>query len=151
MVAVVFALMLALTVVMSARLSSLMLTCAFLLATFGGLGVYYIGVSRRKPVALRMDDHGLSGYYTQPLLWQDVAKMGPVKLANGDVMMGIRLADPIAHRALQSPWHRLLSTLNGRKGGYHIKIPPTILKGADMRDLLAEATARHAKALDQKA
>ena len=110
------------------------------------LGVWFIGLSLKRPVAFRMDRHGISGFYTEPLTWNEISKIEAVAGAKGHRSLGFRVHDPMALRARQTPWRRFVSWDAGFSTGTQILIPETLLHGVRVADLMTQAKAFHAQA-----
>lgn len=115
-------------------------------AVFGALSAYFFGIALRKPVALRMDQNGISGFYAEPTSWAEIRAIGVFTTDKEKTFLGITLHDPIAFRDRQTPLRRLKSWSSGRSSGYHILIPEMILQDATARDLALRAKALHAAA-----
>ena len=107
------------------------------------LAFYFAGVALRAPMALRMDQNGISGYYAEPAEWREIKDIGVITGQKGHRFLGFALHDPIAFRDRQTAWRRLTSWSNGRSTGHHIVIPELILKDRSVDDLAAEANALH--------
>lgn len=105
------------------------------------LTFYFVGVALRAPMALRMDQNGISGYYAEPAEWAEIKDIGVITGQKGHRFLGFALHDPIAFRDRQTAWRRLTSWSSGRSSGYHIVIPELILKDRSVDDLAAEANA----------
>lgn len=136
-------------------LIALSLLCA---GAFLWLGVHFIGIAWRNPVALRLDAKGISGYYTPPAEWSEIKTVRRIiqtidhNSAQGILLrqrvevqqMGFEFHDPIAMRDRQTAWQRLASWSNGRANGVHVVVPEAVLKGVTVAELLPKAQALHA-------
>lgn len=113
---------------------------AFALAAISGAGaVFYFGLAARHPVALRMDVHGISGYYIAPVTWNEIAATGVFHDSKGNAFLGFALHDPIAFRERQTAWGRFKSWSMGRSAGFHLGVPAVVLKDANLTDLVQQA------------
>ncbi len=120
---------------------------------FGWLALFCGGVALSSPVALRMDQHGISGFYTEPVSWHEISGIG-IAVTEVNVHrnfrnqrhLGFALHDPVGFRDRQSAWRRLTSWLSGRTSGYHITVPELVIKGIALEELLEQARAMHAQA-----
>ena len=117
-----------------------------IVAVFGLLATLNLGLALRKPVALRMDETGISGWYSAPATWAEIAQISVLDGSKGAKLLAFALHDPIAFRDRQSPWQRLTSAMNGRSNGHHIVISEMLLDGMRAADLLPLAHTRHAAA-----
>ena len=109
-------------------------------AVFGWFALYFFGLAARNPVALRMDDHGISGFYTEPATWGDISSVAVVSDSRNSRYLGFVLADPEAFRARQGPWRRFKFWSSYKGAGAHILIPEMVLADADMEGLAATAS-----------
>lgn len=112
----------------------------------GLLGLWFLGIALKRPVALRMDSHGISGFYADPATWDEITDIGTFDDYNRNRFVGFAVQDPIALRDRQTPWGRLKSHSSGRSFGYHIAVPETLLNGTDAETLATRAKALHAAA-----
>ena len=119
-------------------------TSLFVTLFFAALAVYFIGIALRQPVALRLDENGISGFYVTPATWDEIASVGTFEDTNRYKFLGFALHDPIAFRDRQTPWGRLRSWSTGRGFGYHIVVQELILKEAKVADLAERAETFHA-------
>lgn len=108
--------------------------------------VFMLGLSWRAPVALRMDVHGISGFYTAPASWDEIAEVGVQAMPKGHTALGFRLVDPVGFRDRQTAWQRFIFWLNGASGGYHLSIASNFIKDTTPEALLAKAEALRAVA-----
>ncbi|KIN75065.1 hypothetical protein Z945_2964 [Sulfitobacter noctilucae] len=115
-------------------------------AVFAGLACLNIGIAFKKPAALRMDAHGISGFYADPATWHEIEKIDTITDAKGRRFLGFGLLDAVAFRDHQTPWRRFVCWANGRHSGLHI-----IISEALLRDATAEGLAAQAKRLHQQA
>lgn len=121
---------------------------------FGWPALHCFGLALRKPVALRMDAKGISGYYITPALWDEIAEIGTYSQTAGALrhsgetvrFLGFRLHDPVGFRDQQTAWERLRSWSSGRGVGYHLVIPGTALDNDNLDALAAQAEVFMAEA-----
>ena len=123
----------------------------FLAGLCAGLGVlayavHSIGVSIRKPVALRMDAHGISGYYATPSRWIEIMQIETFSGRKGRRYLGFAFLNPDMVAARQSWFLRALTWADNPRGRYQIVIPEAVLTGTDV-----EQVAFHARALQSAA
>jgi len=109
-----------------------------------GLSALNFAIARGRPVALRLDADGLSGYYIPTLNWTEVLRVGPT--GSGLGMLGIELFDRDAVRRRQrSPMMRFNLRLN-LGGNWHLVVPGDVLD-ADLEEVTAIARQFHAAAM----
>ena len=72
--------------------------------------IYALGLAISKPVGLRIDPDGISGYFAPSLRWDEIERVEPFYVHKGSAI-GIMLKDPEAWRAKQTGWGRLRSAL----------------------------------------
>lgn len=109
-----------------------------------GLGVLTFAIARGRPVALRLDADGLSGYYVPTLNWTEVLRID--RAYPGRETLGIELFDRDAVRRRQrSPMMRfnLRLTLGGN---WHLVVPGEVLE-ADVDAVAATARVFHTAAM----
>ena len=114
-----------------------------LLVYFGALS---IGMARARPVALRLDRHGVSGYYVPTLDWTDILRFDRKEARSRS--LGIELFDRAEVRNRQN---RLMWQFNLRlplSGNWHIIVPGEVLD-ADLGDIVATAQAFQAAAISR--
>lgn len=104
------------------------------LLMFSGLAVYALGIAWARPVGLRIDQHGLSGYYVASLTWDEIKSVEALGLYRGHGI-GLTLKDPQQFVARQSVWGRVRYAL--RRRPYDIVIPIKHLK-ANAQHLVQE-------------
>ncbi len=78
------------------------------LVVCGGLAVFGLGLAIRRPVGLRIDGQGLSGYCTPSLSWDEIDGVEARSFHKGHGV-AVKLSDPGAFWARQSAWFRLRS------------------------------------------
>lgn len=115
-------------------------------AFFLWFGFFFFALARRSPVALRMDETGISGYYAEPATWEEIKAVHAFKGQRGHDFLGFELHDPVGFRDRQSPWRRYLSWANGRAHNSHLTIPQMVLQDADVTKLAQTADALRAQA-----
>lgn len=103
------------------------------------LGIFTLGLAWTAPVALRMDVHGISGFYTAPATWDEIEDMGVQPMPKGASALGFRLKDPVGFRDRQTAFQRFIFWLNGATGRYHLSIGSAFVKDTDPDRLLAQA------------
>ena len=113
-------------------------------SVFAGFALFYLGIALRKPVALRMDAQGISGFYCDPATWDEIKDIGLVIGQKHHRFLGFTLRDPIGFRDRQSPWRRFSSWASGRTSGHHIIVPELLLHDTCVDDLVVKAHALHA-------
>ncbi len=123
----------------------LLLTTAIGVA-FTLMGLWHLGIALKHPVALRMDAHGISGFYIEPATWAEVKTAFTFSTHNNHRALGFELRDPIGFRDRQSPWRRYRSWASGRAYKAHLVVPQILLADADVTDLATQAKALHSKA-----
>ncbi len=109
-----------------------------------GCAFYLFAIAMFRPIALRMDADGISGYYAPPLRWEDIDSF--------DVYTERHEGGPFYTRHIGIKVARTTSLFNGltrqkydralhlyKRTGFHILIPQMILK-----DLDANAVVYHA-------
>ncbi|MFC6636553.1 hypothetical protein [Sulfitobacter sediminilitoris] len=78
----------------------------------GGLAVFlffawfaftFLALARRRPVALRMDEKGISGYYVDPATWDEIKDVRAFIAGKGHRFLGFELKDPATFRDRQTP------------------------------------------------
>lgn len=103
-----------------------------------GLGVMNLMIARSRPVALRIDRHGVSGYYVPPLAWAEISRID--RTAPGANTLGIALQDrDEVRRRQRSPWTRFNLSLP-LQGGWHLLVPGEVLE-ADLDEVVRVARA----------
>lgn len=107
-----------------------------------------LAIGLRRPVALRMDQNGISGYYCDPATWDQIDKVGTFSGQKNRRFLGFALRDPVAFRDMQTPWGRYRSWSLGRGYGYHFAVPQTTIRDADV-DALAQTAKTLMAAHDQ--
>ncbi len=118
----------------------LFLSCILLGLFFAATSAYLISLGIKKPVALRMDTQGISGFFADPATWDEVAEVGVITGHKRRKFLGFTLHDPVAFRDRQTAWGRFKSYASGRSSGHHIVIPEAM-----MQDDTAETLAEKAK------
>jgi len=102
---------------------------------------HYLGVAVRKPVALRMDVHGISGYYAEPATWPEIMSIDAFKGTKGRKYLGFAFLNPDTIRKRQSALSKLLNWSKNPSYTYQIVVPEEILRDADVEGLAARARA----------
>ncbi|WP_415919645.1 hypothetical protein [Tateyamaria sp. SN6-1] len=109
-----------------------------------GLGLLNLGIARGRPVALRIDRHGMSGYYVPTLNWTDILRFG--RTAPGSQTLAIELFDRAEVRRRQTSlmWRFNLRLPLG--GNWHIVVPGEVLEH-DLDRIVATAKRFHSAAM----
>lgn len=98
------------------------------LVWFGGLflvlGTLNLGIARGRPVAVRLDGQGASGYYVPTLTWDEVARVGVTKDGKA---FAIEVSDIRAVRARQKTVWARLSMVKSIEGGWHILVSQQVV------------------------
>lgn len=116
------------------------------LVFFGLPGLWFLGVAIKRPVALRMDKNGISGFYADPATWDEIDQINVVRSHKGHLMLGFALTDPIGFRDKQTPWGRYRYWANGRSFGHQVILPHLTLKNGQAEQLVVAARALKAAA-----
>ncbi|MEH6646622.1 hypothetical protein [Sulfitobacter sp.] len=111
-----------------------------------GISIYLFGIAIRQPIALRMDEDGISGYYAPPLTWSQIADFGVYRDRSEGTFIpttyiGIRVARTGALYAAQTPRQRSTTASLFRKSDYHILIPQIMLKDFSAGRVVSAAKA----------
>ncbi|MEP1992317.1 MAG: hypothetical protein ABJJ09_11775 [Ascidiaceihabitans sp.] len=113
-------------------------------ALFLYLGAINCGISRARPVALRLDANGASGYYVPSVTWDEVAMNG-VDGADSGASPVFRLHHVQKLRARQkTAWARFGTVATGPQG-WHLRVPQLVMD-VPVSDLYAHAQKLHAAA-----
>lgn len=108
-------------------------------------GFFFFALARRNPVALRMDEKGVSGYYADPATWGEIKDVHAFKGPRGHEFLGFELHDPVGFRDRQTPWRRYLSWTNGRTNRAHLTVPQMVLHDAKVEELAKIASELRAQ------
>ena len=119
------------------------LALGVLLLVFGAMS---LGMARGRPVGLRVDAHGVSGYYVPTLDWTEIVRID--RTEPGSTMLGIELFDRIAVRARQRSVISRLNLSLPLSGNWHILVPGDVLE-ADLDAVIATARTLHTAAIDR--
>lgn len=100
----------------------------------GGFAAYLFGIAIWRPIALRMDEDGISGYFAPPVAWDEVGDVEVFKeySERGDLFpityLGIKLrkSSAVYRRQSHRAGERMLR--KARKTGYHFLIPQLLMK-----------------------
>jgi len=65
-----------------------------LMASFGTAAIEYLGIAARGPIAVEMDEHGVTFYRMPKVAWQEVAAVTALKGRKRHRYVGITLHDP---------------------------------------------------------
>lgn len=109
---------------------------------FGAGAVFAIGLALKKPVGLRLDAHGLSGYYAPTLEWSDIRQV-PQRLSSGGKIILLDLKDPKAYWARQSRAARVMQALNLQAGMVAVTVHMIKAKPDDILNLIHRYHARY--------
>ncbi len=82
------------------------------LVLFGGLAMYGIGLALARPVGLRLDEHGILGFFAPSLPWQEIAGLEKMSFYQGEGVI-IHLKDKRSFLAAQSTFGRIRHVLTG--------------------------------------
>lgn len=114
----------------------------------GGLAVFlffawfaftFLALARSRPVALRMDEKGISGYYVDPATWDEIKDVRAFIAGKGHRFLGFELKDPATFRDRQTPWRRYRSWSLGRQNGVHQVVPEMVLAAVTVEELAKTA------------
>ena len=96
---------------------------------FIAFATFSLGVAWRNPVGLRLDQHGVSGYYAKPMRWDEIEEIGPTSIGHTR-LIGVKLFDKGTFSKRLDPWSRMMRF--GQPGGFdatigiiHLKMPST--------------------------
>ena len=109
---------------------------SLLLLGFAGLvalSVYGLGLALARPVALRVDSDGISGYFAPNLRWEQIERIEARRVYKG-ALVGIFLKDPEGYLHSLGTWGRLRYAL--RKRPYHTTVNASHMRG-DVQDVVA--------------
>ena len=112
---------------------------------------YYFGLAIRKPVALRMDANGISGYYAEPAVWSEIMEIATFETSKGARYLGFAFLNPETIRNRQSAWRKFSNWARNpfqnksRNAHYHyqIVISQELLLERDVESLATIARAFH--------
>jgi uncharacterized membrane protein YedE/YeeE len=117
----------------------------FGLVMFTGMAVYGIGLAARQPVAMRLDRHGISGYFAHTLDWTDIRKV--YSGASGrDILLD--LWDPGAFWSRQGIFSRLNSALSLQAGMVAIRVDVLKAPGPEILQTVQDLHARFGRQAD---
>lgn len=106
---------------------------------FGWSCVFCVGLALAKPIGLRVDQHGLSGYYVPTLDWSDIngiIESRDRKTLHVDVRKPYSIVDRF------SGWERVRFTMNMSGGAVGVNV--SMIDG-DYDDIIAGLRERHAR------
>ena len=106
---------------------------------------FYLGLAIRKPVALRMDAHGISGYFAEPSVWPEIMTIESWESAKGRRYLGFAFLNPDIIHSRQSRWRRFCNWSRNPNFGdrFQIVIPEALLMDGGVEHLAAQARAFH--------
>ncbi len=106
---------------------------------------FYLGLAIRKPVALRMDAHGISGYFAESSIWPEIMTIESWESAKGRRYLGFAFLNPDTIHSRQSRWRRFCNWSRNRDFGdrFQIVIPEALLMDGGVEYLAAQARAFH--------
>ncbi len=107
--------------------------------SFGLPSFWFLGIAIKRPIALRMDENGISGFYADPATWDEIEQINVARDHKGRPMVGFALHDPIGFRDRQTPWRRYKYWANGRAFGHHVILPHMTLKNGEAAKLVVVA------------
>lgn len=103
---------------------------------------YYLGLAIRKPVALRMDSHGISGFYAEPAVWPEIMEVAALDGHKGARYLCFAFLNPDTIRNRQSAWSKFSNWSRGPFGyRYQIVISQELLLDRDVESLAIIARA----------
>lgn len=105
--------------------------------------IWFLGVALKRPVALRIDENGVSGFYADPATWHEIDQINVIPNNKGKLVLAFALNDPVGFRDRQSPWRRFTYWSNGRAYNHQIIVPHMTLKKGEAAQLVVKA--RHLK------
>ena len=110
---------------------------------FGGVATYNLGLAIQKPVALRLDAHGISGYFAAPSAWPEIMQIEAWTGSKGQRYLGFAFLNSDVITSRQSLWRRLGHWYHNPGFGYRyqIVIPEDMLRGGGVDYLAAQACA----------
>lgn len=89
------------------------------LVIFCGMAVYSLGMAVHRPVGVRLDADGISGFFAPSLRWDEIARIEPYRVHRGSCI-GIVLHDPEGYRDTLSGWGKLRAVMTKRP--FHVVI-----------------------------
>lgn len=104
------------------------------------LALFYAGITRQDPVALRMDESGISGFFVPATNWREIKRITHYKDQKHNVYLGFEMNDPAALHARQTAWQRF-KTWQLRRQNVQISVPLSLLQVTSPDDLIARADA----------
>ena len=106
------------------------------LLALGGSAAYYIGLAIRKPVALRMDAIGISGYFAEPAVWPEIMEIATFEGSKGARYLGFAFLNAETIRNRQSAWSKFNNWARNPFGyRYQIVISQELLLDRDVETL----------------
>lgn len=120
---------------------------AVMLVPVGPVGLWCLGIAIARPIGLRLDPDGISGYFLVPMIWADVKAVslyeqtrvlhhgdGDVEIADqGYPYLALRLHDPQVWHSRASAVQRLFQRAQPRTRAWHVLMPLDDLRPADPR------------------
>lgn len=113
-------------------------------AFMAGFALYLFALAIFRPIALRMDADGISGYYIPPMRWHEIGEIAPYKERAGlslfyTMHVGIKVANTKRLFTALS-WGKYNRALRLQKStGFHILIPQLMLKDMNARSVVTAA------------
>lgn len=112
---------------------------------FAACAAYFIGIALKRPVALRMDANGISGFYADPATWDEISGVDVFEGHKSRLYLRFTLGDPGTSRPRQSQLRRLTAFNLGQRKR-HILVPETVLAHGEVKALARQAKALHSAA-----
>lgn len=113
-----------------------------------GFALYLLAIGFFRPIALRMDADGISGYHAPPVKWEDIDDIAVyVQETRRNPFDITYAAFRLTHSAVllhAVPHHRYEHALRlRRRSGYHVLVPQMMLKDYDASTVVTYARAFH--------
>ena len=116
-----------------------------LAASLLGISAHHIGLALRRPVALRIDASGISGYFAEPAVWPEIMEIDAWQGSKGRRYLGFAFLNPDIILGRQSAWRRFSNWSRNPGFGYRyqIVISEDLLQDYGVDALAAQARAFH--------
>ncbi|NNE54286.1 MAG: hypothetical protein HKN30_18015 [Sulfitobacter sp.] len=102
---------------------------------FAWFSFSFLALALKRPVALRMDQKGISGYYTNPATWDEIKEVRTFSGGRGHKFLGFELQDPVAFRERQTALQRFRSWSFGRQNKVHLVVPEIVLAKVTVEEI----------------
>lgn len=106
-------------------------------AGFVAATIYALGLAISRPVALRVDETGISGYFAPSLTWSEIASVEPIRVQRIEAI-GICLKDPEAFKESLSNWGLICHAL--RRKPYDVIVNVRHMRGRCLKYLRVSST-----------